>query len=70
MDNFSNQIAVITGASQGVGKELALGFSRMVLLCVFLILKRMNLRAVNNEISDEKGKSFVYVTDVSDSLPG
>jgi len=67
LGNFLNQIVVITGASQGVGKELAFSFSRMSAVVCLLDIKEGELQAVNNKINDEKGRSFAYVTDVSDS---
>lgn len=67
MEEYSNKIVVITGASQGIGRELAVGFSRMGAVVCLLDIKEDGLKAVNKEINEENGRSFAYITDVSDS---
>ena len=55
------QVAVVTGASSGIGEEIARGLSRKGWLCVLLARREDRLRTVAGEIGGE-----TEVCDVSD----
>jgi short-subunit dehydrogenase len=63
-----NQFAVITGASQGLGKAFATELAKREFNVVLVSLPGQNLRQLSDWISQEyKIQSFYYETDFSDN---
>lgn len=66
--NFQNQIVWITGASSGIGRELALEFARQGAI-VAVSARRMNLlEALVNEIESAGGKAKAVFCDILDEV--
>lgn len=66
--NFQNQIVWITGASSGIGRELALEFARQGAI-VAVSARRMNLlEALVNEIESARGKAKAFFCDILDEV--
>lgn len=67
---FSGQVVVVTGASMGIGRELALEFARGGATVVLAARSKERLDAVEKEIealtrAPPQTRAFVVVTDVS-----
>lgn len=63
---MSNQFAVITGASQGLGRAFAIELAKMQLNVVLVSLPGQNLGQLADKISKEyRVQSFFYETDFS-----
>ena len=67
MENLTlkNQFAVIAGASQGIGAEIAKLFSAEGAKVILLARNEQNLQQVAAEIENSGGKSYSYPMDVS-----
>jgi len=66
--NTKNKIAVITGASKGIGRDVALGLSKLGFQTVLIGRNKINLDKVTSEILKHGGlKPVVYRLDITDS---
>ena len=63
--NFSCDIVLITGAAQGLGKELALQFSECGATVVLWDINETKLRQTCSEITAQGREAFGYVVDCS-----
>ena len=63
--NFSCDIVLITGAAQGLGKELALQFSECGATVVLWDINETKLRETCAEITAQGRKAFSYVVNVA-----
>ena len=66
------QVAIITGASRGIGKACAVGFAGMGYQTVLIARDKKKLQAVANEITEKYGSGntpppILYAFDVTDS---
>lgn len=66
MVNMKNKVAIITGAAQGIGKEIALQFGKSGANVVVSDVNRQKGEMVAGEIRDGGGKAIFIQTDVSD----
>lgn len=64
--NLSGKIAVITGASKGLGKAMALALSRAGAAIALVSRDAEKLRSVEQEIVNSGGKAAVFTADVRD----
>lgn len=64
--HLSGKIAVITGASKGLGKAMALALSRDGASIALVSRDNEKLRNVQREIADAGGKAAVFKADVRD----
>ncbi|WP_165822512.1 SDR family NAD(P)-dependent oxidoreductase [Paenibacillus montanisoli] len=62
---LSNQYAVISGASQGIGAEIAKVFASEGAAVILLARNETNLRQVADEINRSGGNAIAYPMDVS-----
>ena len=65
--DLSGQVAVITGAGRGIGKELALAFARCGSTVVLAARNTDQITTVAGEINNAGGKAVSVETDVTDS---
>ena len=66
MFDLSNKVAVITGASRGIGKSIAKAYARASAHVVCVSRTEKALTAVVEEIKKENGSASVSACDVSD----
>ena len=64
MKNLNNKIALITGASSGIGAETAKEFAKLGTTVLLLARTESNLKKVANEIIENGGKAKIYPCDV------
>jgi len=62
---FSQKVSLITGASQGIGKAIALELSNCGAEVVLVDIQEEKLKEVAHMIRMNKGKAFAYEADVS-----
>jgi 3-oxoacyl-[acyl-carrier protein] reductase len=62
---FSGQVALVTGASQGIGERIALELAREGPLVVLVDIQREKLEAVAERIAGSGGRASVQTADVS-----
>jgi NAD(P)-dependent dehydrogenase (short-subunit alcohol dehydrogenase family) len=65
---LKDKVAVVTGASSGVGRELALEFARQGAKVVCAARREGKLRDTVSMIEAEGGKAFYVLTDVTDRV--
>jgi NAD(P)-dependent dehydrogenase (short-subunit alcohol dehydrogenase family) len=63
---FSNKIALVTGAAVGIGRACALQLAEGGATVVAVDLNGEGAEKVKNEINERGGKAFAYACDVSD----
>jgi len=66
MFDLSNKVAVVTGASRGIGKSIAKAYARTSAHVVCVSRTEKALTAVVEEIKKENGSASLSVCDVSD----
>ena len=66
-NKLKNKTAIITGASKGIGKEIALELANNGAEVILLGRNENNLKIVMKDIINNGGIANYYVTDVSDS---
>ena len=64
--NFSRDIVLITGAAQGLGKELALQFSECGATVVLWDINETKLHQTCSEITAQGREAFAYVVNVAE----
>ncbi len=65
--SLAGRIAMVTGASRGIGREIALGYARAGAHVILAARDEARLTAVAAEIDDLSGSSDIVRLDVSDS---
>ena len=63
--NFKDQVILITGASMGIGKELAFVFAKQKAKLVLAARKLNELEIVAQEVSNLGGEALIVKTDVT-----
>ena len=66
MFDLSNKVAVVTGASRGIGKSIAKAYARANAHVVCVSRTEKTLTVVVEEIKKENGSASVFTCDVSD----
>ena len=64
--NFEGKVVVITGAAQGIGRQIALNFAKLKAKVVILDLVEEGLKQAQKELSSHS-ECLYYVVDVTDS---
>lgn len=64
---MQNKIAVVTGASRGVGKELATYLAKLGYLVVLIAKNNLLLRQVCQTITEAEGKAVFFCVDISNA---
>jgi 3-oxoacyl-[acyl-carrier protein] reductase len=62
---FSGRVALVTGASQGIGEAIAIGVAREGPLVVLVDVQREKLEAVAERIAGAGGRASVQIADVT-----
>lgn len=65
MKNFANKKVLITGAGSGIGKLMALKFSKRMATVICVDINEASVSEVVREIKTAGGKAFHYTADVS-----
>jgi 3-oxoacyl-[acyl-carrier protein] reductase len=63
--DFKDRVAIVTGASQGIGETIAIELSREEADVILMDVQREKLEAVVNKIKASGGKATACVADVS-----
>ncbi|NIO49034.1 MAG: 3-oxoacyl-[acyl-carrier-protein] reductase [Candidatus Aminicenantes bacterium] len=63
--DFQGRTSIVTGASQGIGKAIALELAREGAEVILVDIQKEKLEDVADEISENKGKAAVFTADVS-----
>ena len=63
---LKGKVAIITGASQGIGEATAVRFAEEGALVILVARREKELARVSNRINESGGKAFFYPVDVSD----
>ena len=66
-DKLKNKIAIITGASKGIGEKIATELAKNAIEVILLGRNEENLKTISNSINASNGTACYYVTDISDS---
>jgi len=64
--HFRNKVALVTGASSGIGRATALAFGKAGARVGLIARREEQLRSLADEIAHEGGSALVLPTDVSD----
>jgi 3-oxoacyl-[acyl-carrier protein] reductase len=63
--DFQGRTSIVTGASQGIGKAIALELSREGVEVILVDIQKEKLEEVADKIRENKGKAAVFAVDVS-----
>lgn len=63
--DLTGQVAIVTGASSGIGADAARGYAQAGASVALLARRKEKLEALASEISDNGGKAFAVQCDVS-----
>ena len=63
--DFQGRVSIVTGASQGIGKAIALELAGEGVEVVLVDVQKEKLEEVADDISENKGKAAVFSADVS-----
>src|SRR4051794_23594863 len=66
MDRLAGKTAIVTGASQGIGRGIALALAKEGAAVALAARSAEKLRAVLDEIEEAGGRALVMPCDVSD----
>lgn len=64
---MQNKIAVVTGASRGVGKELAMYVAKLGYMVILIAKNDLLLKKTCQKIIDESGRAVFFSLDISDA---
>lgn len=67
MKNLKNKIAIVTGASSGIGKAVAIALAERQYHLILISRSEEKLLAVKEKIKKTGGTASIYTLDVSDS---
>lgn len=63
--DFQGRTSIVTGASQGIGKAIALELSREGVEVILVDIQKEKLEEVADKIRENRGKAAVFAADVS-----
>ena len=65
--DFSGNVSIVTGASQGIGEAIALNLAQSGAQVILVDIQKTKLDDVARKIMDIKGNAYAYDADVSDT---
>ncbi len=65
MDELSGKTAVVTGASSGIGKAIALRFGALGMKVILIARRKNELKKVQHGIQAQGGTAFIYPLDLT-----
>jgi NAD(P)-dependent dehydrogenase (short-subunit alcohol dehydrogenase family) len=69
MDEFGNNVVLITGAGRGAGREIALAFSSLGAVIAANDINPISLDEIVSQIQQAGGKAGAYVFDIAKRMP-
>jgi NAD(P)-dependent dehydrogenase (short-subunit alcohol dehydrogenase family) len=66
LGSFDGQVALVTGASSGIGREVAVTFGRLKAAVALMARRRAELAQTARQITEAGGEALVIPTDVTD----
>jgi NAD(P)-dependent dehydrogenase (short-subunit alcohol dehydrogenase family) len=66
LGSFDGQVALVTGASSGIGREIAVTFGRLKAAVALMARRRAELAQTARQITEAGGEALVIPTDVTD----
>ncbi len=66
MENLNDKVVIITGASEGIGRALAIKFAEHKAKVVLSARNEKRLNGLKNQIESSGGTALVVPTDVTD----
>jgi len=67
LGTLKDQVAIVTGASEGIGRATAIALGRQEAATVLVGRRLANLNDVSEEISRSGGRAMAIAADVTDS---
>ena len=64
--NFENEIVIITGASRGIGKNIAINFAKNNAKVILISRSKNKLKLLKEKINNKYGNACYYAIDISD----
>src|SRR5690348_16999031 len=64
--SFAGRVALVTGASQGIGRACALQLAKSGAAVALVARNREKLQELANEITAAEGKAAIFVADVGE----
>jgi NAD(P)-dependent dehydrogenase (short-subunit alcohol dehydrogenase family) len=66
LGSFDGQVVLVTGASSGIGREIAVTFGRLKAAVALMARRRAELAQTARQITEAGGEALVIPTDVTD----
>ena len=65
LGSFENQVVLVTGASSGIGREIAVSFGRLQASVALMARRRSQLQETAEQVTDAGGEALIVPADVT-----